>query len=128
MQEKQAGADGRGEGEEVPALLGTNGGLFHIQDQDEVQDERVRVQGARGWYFCLSVTSVILGCSCIGVIALIHAVKAREREKSGDLEGARRFSGRALKFSALSLVVIVLWVFLALGLVVLISYLARVAE
>ncbi|KAJ1126170.1 hypothetical protein NDU88_004578 [Pleurodeles waltl] len=52
----------------------------------------------------LAITSVICGFSCIGIVALIYAMKA---EGAGDLEAARTMRRKSRRFSILS---ISLWV------------------
>ncbi|XP_023046939.1 transmembrane protein 265 [Piliocolobus tephrosceles] len=47
---------------------------------------------------CLAATSIICGCSCLGVMALVFAIKAEERHKAGRSEEAVRWGARARKF------------------------------
>lgn len=47
---------------------------------------------------CLAATSVICGCSCLGVVALVFAIKAEERRKAGRSEEAMHWAVRAQKF------------------------------
>lgn len=43
----------------------------------------------------LAATSIICGCSCLGVMALVFAVKAEERHKAGQSEEAIYWGARA---------------------------------
>ncbi|XP_003930115.1 transmembrane protein 265 [Saimiri boliviensis] len=45
----------------------------------------------------LAATSIICGCSCLGVMALVFAIKAEERHKAGRFEEAVRWGARARK-------------------------------
>ncbi|XP_067883451.1 transmembrane protein 265-like isoform X2 [Heterodontus francisci] len=78
--------------------------------------------------FWLSVCSVICGCSCVGIYALVNAVRAGENSRRGDVEEAGRCRRRAMKFSVLSFVACFLSVGFVLGFVTLVSYLIRVAR
>lgn len=46
----------------------------------------------------LAATSIICGCSCLGVMALVFAIKAEERHKAGHSEEAAHWGARAWKF------------------------------
>ncbi|XP_024599922.1 transmembrane protein 265 [Neophocaena asiaeorientalis asiaeorientalis] len=46
----------------------------------------------------LAATSIICGCSCLGVVALVFAIKAEERHKAGRLEEAVHWGARARRF------------------------------
>ncbi|EQB77959.1 helicase SRCAP [Camelus ferus] len=46
----------------------------------------------------LAATSVVCGCSCLGVLALVFAIKAEERHKAGRLEEAMHWGARARRF------------------------------
>ncbi|XP_067837152.1 interferon-induced transmembrane protein 5-like [Heptranchias perlo] len=78
--------------------------------------------------FWLAVCSVVFGCSCVGIVALVNAVKAMENEKRGDEEKAQRCQKRAEWCSIASFGACVVSVLLALALIVLVSYLVRLAH
>uniref|UniRef100_UPI00398EC916 transmembrane protein 265-like isoform X2 n=1 Tax=Pristiophorus japonicus TaxID=55135 RepID=UPI00398EC916 len=78
--------------------------------------------------FRLSVVSVIFGCSCVGIYALVNAVKARENHRWGRVEAARKCQKAAIKWSALSFLTFVGSFAFGLAFIVLVSYLIRVAE
>ncbi|XP_048188719.1 transmembrane protein 265 [Perognathus longimembris pacificus] len=44
---------------------------------------------------CLAATSIICGCSCLGVMALVFAIKAEERHKAGRSEEAVHWGAKA---------------------------------
>ncbi|XP_059270876.1 transmembrane protein 265 isoform X2 [Mustela nigripes] len=46
----------------------------------------------------LAATSIICGCSCLGVVALVFAIKAEERHKAGRFEEAVHWGARARNF------------------------------
>ncbi|XP_014697874.1 transmembrane protein 265 [Equus asinus] len=46
----------------------------------------------------LAATSIICGCSCLGVVALVFAIKAEERHKAGRSEEAVHWGARAQRF------------------------------
>ncbi|XP_043845355.1 transmembrane protein 265 [Dromiciops gliroides] len=54
---------------------------------------------------CLAATSVICGCSCLGVMALVFAVKAEERRKAGKPEEALFLGNRARRLALASIAV-----------------------
>lgn len=73
-------------------------------------------------YRKLAIASIICGLSCVGIIALINSVKARERT-STDPESAQIYAHRARRCS---LIAIALWfglLVLILVLMALVSYL-----
>ncbi|XP_051865899.1 uncharacterized protein LOC127567254 [Pristis pectinata] len=117
-----------------------NGRLPDTQPLAEVGEEDEEEAEAEGkWavcsylekhrrFFWLAVFSTIFGCSCVGMYALINAVRAEERAARGDTAGARSCRRRAVKFGLLSLAVLVVSVLLWLLFVVLVSYLVRLAE
>ncbi|XP_072453640.1 helicase SRCAP isoform X4 [Notamacropus eugenii] len=59
------------------------------------------------WYSlrCLAATSIICGCSCLGVMALVFAVKAEERWKAGKPQEALFLGNRARRFALFSIAV-----------------------
>ncbi|XP_012619657.1 transmembrane protein 265 [Microcebus murinus] len=66
----------------------------------------------------LAATSIICGCSCLGVMALVFAIKAEERLKAGRSEEAVHWGARARRlilasfavwFAVLILGPILLW-------------------
>ncbi|XP_074060897.1 transmembrane protein 265 [Macrotis lagotis] len=54
---------------------------------------------------CLAVASIICGCSCLGVMALVFAVKAEERHKAGKPEEALFWGHRARRLALTSIAV-----------------------
>ncbi|XP_055265855.1 transmembrane protein 265 [Moschus berezovskii] len=77
---------------------------------------------------CLAATSIICGCSCLGIVALVFAIKAEERHKAGRLEEAVHWGAQARRFILASFAV---WLtVLALGplLLWLVSYAIAQAE
>ncbi|XP_016282881.1 transmembrane protein 265 [Monodelphis domestica] len=54
---------------------------------------------------CLAATSIICGCSCLGVMALVFAVKAEERHKAGKPEEAVFWGNRARRLALASIAV-----------------------
>ncbi|XP_078393848.1 uncharacterized protein LOC144677686 [Cetorhinus maximus] len=87
-----------------------------------------RHEGARDKTLLLAASSVICGCSCVGIYAVVNAVRASECRKRGDLEAAGKYTNVAIKSSGVSFAVCVLSILLALGFVVLLSYLIRIAR
>lgn len=67
--------------------------------QPMVQSSTVNVSTSREMpkdYFVWSLISVLnLNPCCLGLAALIHSVKARDRKVVGDVEGARSYGGTA---------------------------------
>nr|XP_056720201.1 transmembrane protein 265 [Euleptes europaea] len=75
----------------------------------------------------LAIASIICGCSCIGVLALIYAVKAREKQKANSHDSAYW----AQKSRCMSMLSIGVWVSLLVMvplLTILISYIFSQAE
>ncbi|XP_075420889.1 transmembrane protein 265 [Tenrec ecaudatus] len=75
-----------------------------------------------------AATSILCGCSCLGVVALVFAVKAEERHKAGRSEEAVHWRARARRLILASFIV---WLtVLALGplLLWLLSYAIAQAE
>ncbi|XP_036597008.1 transmembrane protein 265 [Trichosurus vulpecula] len=54
---------------------------------------------------CLAATSIICGCSCLGVMALVFAIKAEERRKAGKPEEALFLGSRAKRFAVAGIAV-----------------------
>ncbi|XP_028913554.1 transmembrane protein 265 [Ornithorhynchus anatinus] len=54
---------------------------------------------------CLAATSIICGCSCLGVVALVFAVKSEERRKAGRMAEAALWGGRARRLALISIAV-----------------------
>ncbi|KAM3820856.1 transmembrane protein 265 isoform 1-T1 [Vipera latastei] len=76
----------------------------------------------------LAIASIICGCSCIGVLALIYAVKANEKQKAHSQNAALHWARKSRFMSFLSISV---WIFLLIltpTLLVLLSYLVSKAE
>lgn len=81
----------------------------------------------RNDYRKLAIASIICGLSCVGIIALINSVKARERT-SRDPESAQIYAHRARRFS---LIAIAAWfglLVLILVLMALVSYLLTLID
>ncbi|XP_020864276.1 transmembrane protein 265 [Phascolarctos cinereus] len=59
------------------------------------------------WYSlrCLAATSVVFGCSCLGIMALAFAVQAEERRKAGKPEEALFLGNRARRLALASIAV-----------------------
>ncbi|XP_021570111.1 transmembrane protein 265 isoform X2 [Carlito syrichta] len=53
----------------------------------------------------LAATSIICGCSCLGVMALVFAIKAEERHKAGRFQEAVSWGARARKLILVSFAV-----------------------
>lgn len=77
---------------------------------------------------CLAATSVICGCSCLGVVALVFAIKAEERRKAGRLEEAIHWAARAQRFIRASFAVWFAVLFLGPLLLWMLSYAIAQAE
>lgn len=75
-----------------------------------------------------AATSIICGCSCLGVAALVFAIKAEERLKTGQSEEAVRWANRARKFILASFAVWFTALLLAPLLLWLLSYAIAQAE
>ncbi|XP_062994437.1 transmembrane protein 265 [Elgaria multicarinata webbii] len=76
----------------------------------------------------LAITSIICGCSCIGVLALIYAIKASEKLKASSQVEADYWARRSRVMSYLSIVTWVLLLILLPLLVILLSYIFSKAE
>ncbi|NP_001291208.1 transmembrane protein 265 [Phacochoerus africanus] len=77
---------------------------------------------------CLAATSVICGCSCLGVVALVFAIKAEERHKTGRLEEAVHWGARARRYILASFAVWLAVLVLGPLLLWLLSYVIAQAE
>ncbi|XP_072890319.1 transmembrane protein 265-like [Hemitrygon akajei] len=111
--------------------LNDNKALINVKEMEEEEVDEGRICNfwrTKRRFFWLSICSVIFGCSCVGIYALISAVKATERNIQGDVEAARKLRRRAVKFSHLSFLVLVASVLLSLLFIVIVSYLVRLAE
>lgn len=75
----------------------------------------------------LAIGSIICGCSCLGVLALIYAVKANEKRKTNSSD-ANLWARKSFRFSLLSIGVWVSLLILVPLLMGLISYLIARAE
>ncbi|CAK6961126.1 transmembrane protein 265-like [Scomber scombrus] len=73
----------------------------------------------------LAICSIICGCSCIGIKALINSVKAKG---ATDQESAEKFSQQAKKFGIISIVVWISILVSAPLLLMLISYLLTLKD
>ncbi|KAG8140639.1 hypothetical protein E2320_003346 [Naja naja] len=76
----------------------------------------------------LAIASIICGCSCIGVLALIYAVKANEKQKAHFQNAALHWARKSRLMSCLSIIVWVSLLILIPMLLVLMSYLISKAE
>ncbi|XP_034275671.1 transmembrane protein 265 [Pantherophis guttatus] len=76
----------------------------------------------------LAIASIICGCSCIGVLALIYAVKANEKQKTHCQKAALHWARKSRLMSCLSIIVWVSLLILIPMLLVLLSYLISKAE
>uniref|UniRef100_A0A8C0G9Y0 Transmembrane protein 265 n=1 Tax=Chelonoidis abingdonii TaxID=106734 RepID=A0A8C0G9Y0_CHEAB len=75
----------------------------------------------------LAIGSIICGCSCLGVLALIYAVKANEKRKTNSPD-TDLWARKSFRFSLLSIGVWVSLLILVPLLMGLISYLIARAE
>ncbi|XP_053883626.1 transmembrane protein 265 [Malaclemys terrapin pileata] len=75
----------------------------------------------------LAIGSIVCGCSCLGVLALIYAVKANEKRKTNSPDAAL-WARKSFRFSLLSIGVWVSLLILVPLLMGLISYLIARAE
>lgn len=78
-------------------------------------------------YRRLAISSIICGLSCIGILALVNSVKAREARKTTP-EKAKQYSQRAKTFGIISIVVWVVILVLSPLLLVLVSYLLTLID
>ncbi|CAM4572080.1 unnamed protein product [Caretta caretta] len=76
---------------------------------------------------CLAIGSIVCCCSCLGVLALIYAVKANEKRKTNSPD-ADLWARKSFRFSLLSIGVWVSLLILVPLLMGLISYLIARAE
>ncbi|XP_070583940.1 transmembrane protein 265 [Erythrolamprus reginae] len=76
----------------------------------------------------LAIASIICGCSCIGVLALIYAVKANEKQKAYCQNAAFHWARKSRLMSFLSITVWIALLILIPMLLVLMSYLISKAE
>ncbi|KAF7660568.1 hypothetical protein LDENG_00279870 [Lucifuga dentata] len=76
----------------------------------------------------LAICSIICGISCIGMVALINAVKAKQAQKADDPNSVKKYSTRARKYSIISIVVWVTILVFTPILMVLISYLVTLID
>ncbi|KAM9583459.1 transmembrane protein 265 isoform 2-T3 [Trichechus inunguis] len=76
----------------------------------------------------LAATSVVCGCSCLGVMALVFAIKAEERHKAGRSKEAVHWGARARRFILASFAVWLTVLVLGPLLLLLLSYAIAQAE
>ncbi|XP_063159132.1 transmembrane protein 265 [Candoia aspera] len=76
----------------------------------------------------LAIASIVCGCSCIGILALIYAVKANEKQKAHSQNAAIHWARKSWLMSCLSISVWLSILILTPLLLVLISYLVSQAE
>lgn len=76
----------------------------------------------------LAATSIICGCSCLGVMALVFAIKAEERHKAGHFEEAVHWGARARRFILTSFAIWLAVLVLGPLLLWLLSYIIAQAE
>ncbi|XP_061444838.1 transmembrane protein 265 [Rhineura floridana] len=76
----------------------------------------------------LAIASIICGCSCIGVLALIYAIKASEKQKAGSHDSAAYWAQKSRFTCFLSVGVCMSLLILVFLLLVLLSYLLSQAE
>ncbi|MBZ3870272.1 Interferon-induced transmembrane protein 5 [Sciurus carolinensis] len=70
-------------------------------------------------YLIWSVFSTLyLNLCCLGFLALVHSIKARDQKVAGDLEAARRYGSRAKCYNILAAMWTLVPPLLLLGLVV----------
>ncbi|XP_012997172.1 transmembrane protein 265 [Cavia porcellus] len=77
---------------------------------------------------CLAATSIICGCSCLGVMALVFAIKAEERHKAGRFEEAVHWGVRSRRLILASFAVWLAVLILCPVLLWLLSYAITQAE
>lgn len=76
----------------------------------------------------LAATSIICGCSCLGIMALVFAIKAEERHKAGQSEEAICLRARDRRLILASFAVWLAVLFLGPLLLWLLSYTIAQAE
>ncbi|KAF7238750.1 hypothetical protein EYD10_14450 [Varanus komodoensis] len=76
----------------------------------------------------LAIASIICGCSCIGVLALIYAIKASEKQKAGSQDVAAYWARKSRLMSVFSIAVWLCLLILVPLLVILVSYIFAQAE
>nr|XP_020669213.1 transmembrane protein 265 [Pogona vitticeps] len=76
----------------------------------------------------LAIASIICGCSCIGVLALIYAVKAKEKQKNDSQDSAVYWARRSRCMSFLSIGVWLCFLILVPLSIILLSYILSQAE
>ncbi|XP_054849202.1 transmembrane protein 265 [Eublepharis macularius] len=76
----------------------------------------------------LAIASIVCGCSCIGVLALIYAVKAREKQKANSSKEAAYWARKSQRLSFLSIGVWVSLLLLVPLSIILFSYAFSQAE
>ncbi|XP_049645206.1 transmembrane protein 265 [Suncus etruscus] len=76
----------------------------------------------------LAATSIICGCSCLGIVALIFAIKAEDRHKAGLSEEAVQWGVRARRLILASFVIWLTVLILVPLLLWLLSYAIAQAE
>ncbi|XP_015267634.1 PREDICTED: transmembrane protein 265 [Gekko japonicus] len=76
----------------------------------------------------LAIASIICGCSCLGVLALIYAVKSREKQKMNSHDSAAYWYRKSRCMSWLSIGVWVSLLLLVPLLTILVSYIFSQAE
>ncbi|XP_038619349.1 transmembrane protein 265 [Tachyglossus aculeatus] len=77
---------------------------------------------------CLAATSIVCGCSCLGVAALVYAVKSEEKRKAGRLAEAALWGRRARRLALISIAVWLAILLLGPLLLWLLSYAIAQAE
>lgn len=63
-------------------------------------------------------STIYLNLCCLGFLALVHSVKARDQKVAGDLEAARRYGSKAKCYNILAIMWTLVPPLLLLGLVV----------
>ncbi|XP_060112612.1 transmembrane protein 265 [Heteronotia binoei] len=76
----------------------------------------------------LAIASIVCGCSCIGILALIYAFKAREYQRANSHNSAAYWYRKSLRMSWLSIGVWVSLLILVPLLTILVSYIFSQAE
>ena len=66
-------------------------------------------------YLVLSIISTVLCCPPFGIAGIIYASQVNSKLASGDLEGARRASGKARLWSLIGLAAgVIFWIYIAI--------------
>ncbi|XP_010615720.1 transmembrane protein 265 [Fukomys damarensis] len=77
---------------------------------------------------CLAATSIICGCSCLGIMALVFAIKAEERHKAGRFVEAAHWGAQSWRLILASFAFWLAVLLLCPGLLWLLSYAISQAE